>query len=141
MSSMTPRPSPVSTLVLSYALPTCRSATALPVSRELRPGWQEQPGRLMLAVLDDRLCVHGPGTSVGLAGWRRWRAADMPPFAGGHAVCLPESAAEVGGIGEAPASGDRGDGLVTPARTDQVVPGRVEAALEDPPAPGPGRGC
>src|ERR1700761_2159995 len=91
----------------------------------------------MLAVLDDRLCVHGPGISVRLAGWRRWRAADMPPFAGRHAVCLPESAAEGGGIGEAPASGDRGDGLVTPARTDQVVPGRVEPALEDPLAQGP----
>ena len=45
----------------------------------------------------------------------------VPPFAGRHAVGLAEPAAEVRGVGEAPVSGYRGDGLSASARARQLV--------------------
>src|SRR5579859_3094403 len=67
-------------------------------------------------------------------------SSGVPPFAGRHAIGLAEPPAEVRGVGEAPVSGYRGDGLSASARARQLVTGRLEPAFEDLLAEGEGLG-
>lgn len=56
------------------------------------------------------------------------------PFPWRHAVCGAEGAAEVAGVDEAPALGDRGHGRADPPTTRELAAALLQPALLDPPS-------